>query len=68
MVADAIHYQLALRYHLTTPVAGFAVGNSAEDLRAVVAGKHTARELFPDEKAQRFFGRQAVLPLTRSNA
>src|SRR6266540_6582022 len=55
MLADALHHELGLRNSLTTPVAGFFVGRTAQDLRAVVAGEKTACEFFPDENAKGLF-------------
>jgi hypothetical protein len=56
VLADAVHHQLGLRYDLAAPVTGFAVGHTAEHLRAVLAGEPAARKLSPDQKAQRVVG------------
>ena len=55
--ADAVHHQLVLLNSLTTCVAGFAIGDTAENLRAVVSWQNPAFELSPNKTTQRLFRR-----------
>jgi hypothetical protein len=56
VLADAFHHELVLRHSLTTCVAGFAVGGTAENLCAVISWQNPALELFPNKTPQRLFG------------
>jgi len=66
VLANAVHHRLVLPDDLATRVAGLTARRTAEDLRAVVAGKNPAYELLPYERAQRLLGHD--VDLARPNA